>query len=431
MTVAGDLLWHRLRENSGHKAQRCNPGTSCPGTAPLLADTGLSVYVAYCIRDGGGKMPSSYFWHLTDIHWDPNYNTKDHNCLRVGSSGPRGKYGEHSCDSPWSLVQSAAEAMANKQRDDIEFILWTGDSLTNSRNINKMAALTNLTHLLSQVFTSHFVFPVLGHDDPEVSVTQENPYQNLSELWKLWLPSEALATFVKGGYYTIERRQRKLRLVALNTNLCTGSVPELDPAGQWAWLEKVLAKSKLRGETVYLAGHIAPGVDERVGSPPKPSMSSYHNTKFLSLIRKYADIITGQFFGHLHSDTFRLVYSELGFPISRLFLAPSVTPRRSSAGLNNPAIRLYKIEIDTGQVLDYSQFYLDLPAANAAPTAAPTADPDENVDASDVEWVVLYNLTDYYGFRHGSPEEFHELAESFTVPEGLTLFMRYFTQYTL
>lgn len=63
---------------------------------------------------------------------------------------------------------------------------------------NKMAALTNLTHLLSHVFSSHFVFPVLGHDDPEPLSDAEEPYKDLAELWKQWLPSEALVTFRKG-----------------------------------------------------------------------------------------------------------------------------------------------------------------------------------------------------------------------------------------
>lgn len=63
---------------------------------------------------------------------------------------------------------------------------------------NKMAALTNLTHLLSHVFSSHFVFPVLGHDDPEPLPDAEEPYKDLAELWKQWLPSEALVTFRKG-----------------------------------------------------------------------------------------------------------------------------------------------------------------------------------------------------------------------------------------
>lgn len=57
---------------------------------------------------------------------------------------------------------------------------------------------------------------------------------------------------------------------------------------------------------------MAPGSDERQGKPPRPVMSPDHNERYIRLVRKYADIITGQFFGHLHSDTFRVIYSDTG-----------------------------------------------------------------------------------------------------------------------
>jgi hypothetical protein len=44
----------------------------------------------------------------------------------VGNSRPAGRYGDYNCDSPWSLVESAAKAMKSKHGDNIEFVLWTG-----------------------------------------------------------------------------------------------------------------------------------------------------------------------------------------------------------------------------------------------------------------------------------------------------------------
>ncbi|KAG8280638.1 hypothetical protein J6590_077048 [Homalodisca vitripennis] len=140
-----------------------------------------------------------------------------------------------------------------------------------------MAALTNLTHLLSQVFTSHFVFPVLGHDDPEVSVTQENPYQNLSVLWK-WRSS------IRGIRYLRKRAEAE--------KTQTGSAHH-EPVYQKCtrvrsgWPMGMVGDSPSKVEaasrnSVPDGPHSSPVVDERVGSPPKPSMSSYHNTSCLS-----------------------------------------------------------------------------------------------------------------------------------------------------
>lgn len=356
-----------------------------------------------------------YFWHITDLHWDPNYFSYENNCMKRSVRVPTGKYGEHICDSPWSLITSAAHAMKEKHGDNIEFILWTGDSLTHSTRLStqqQLAGVQNLTHLLSHVFSSQFVFPVLGHDDPIGNTRASHMYRQLANLWRHWLPTEAIHTFSKGGYYTIEQKLRKLRLIALNTNMYANEDnTDPDPSGQWAWLENVLAKSHRQKETVYLVGHMAPGVDERQGTPPRPTMSQFHNARYLQLVRKYADIITGQFFGHLHSDTFRIVYSDTGRPVSWIFLAPSVTPRRTSSGVNNPGLRLYKFDSDTGQVLDFVQYYLDLSTANQKDSP---------------EWTVEYNLTSYYGLRHVTPLELHELAETFIIPDGLPLFLRYY-----
>lgn len=39
-----------------------------------------------------------------------------------------------------------------------------------------------------------------------------------------------------------------------------------------------------------------------------------------------------------------------GMPVSWIMIAPSVTPKKTNIGSNNPAMRLYKFDTDTGQV---------------------------------------------------------------------------------
>lgn len=62
---------------------------------------------------------------------------------------------------------------------------------------------------------------------------------------------------------------------------------------------------------VYLVGHMAPGPDERQADA-LPNFEERYSRKYIQLIRRYSDIIVGQFFGHLHSDTFRVIYDEKG-----------------------------------------------------------------------------------------------------------------------
>ncbi|XP_039300105.1 acid sphingomyelinase-like phosphodiesterase 3b [Nilaparvata lugens] len=95
---------------------------------------------------------------------------------------------------------------------------------------------------------------------------------------------------------------------------------------------------------------MGPGADERQPEAV-PLFQEKFARRYLRLVRKYAQIIVGQFFGHLHSDTFRLVYSDQGQPVSWMLMAPAVTPRRTNSGsANNPGLRLYKFDTDTGQI---------------------------------------------------------------------------------
>ncbi|XP_068085178.1 cyclic GMP-AMP phosphodiesterase SMPDL3A [Anabrus simplex] len=363
-----------------------------------------------------------YFWHITDIHYDDLY-VKGGDTMRgcratesglSGASKPAGRFGDFNCDSPLALVDSAASAMRSKHGENIEFVLWTGEGLLHvpgTTGDHELILLQNLTHLLKHTFSSQFVFPVLGHQDP--IPPRNDKYHAISKMWRNWLPPEAISTFEKGGYYSIELKMNKLRIVVLNTNLFREDVNDL---GQWEWLENKLRKSHSSKGLVYLVGHVPPGVDERKSGQFTTSHSSYSyhphfNMKYLELVRNHADIIMGQFFGHLHSDSFRVVYGNKGHPVSWMFIAPSVTPRRMyHSGANNPGLRLYKFDSDTGQVLDYVQYYLDLVAANERDTA---------------EWQVEYNFTSYYGQREVSPHSLNELAQSFNEPSGGKFFDRY------
>lgn len=73
---------------------------------------------------------------------------------------------------------------------------------------------------------------------------------------------------------------------------------------------------------VYIVGHIPPGSDERqIGVIPNghTTFTEKNNLRYLRLIRKYSSIIQGQFFGHLHSDSFRIVYNDIGKSFFFLF----------------------------------------------------------------------------------------------------------------
>ncbi|XP_030756670.1 acid sphingomyelinase-like phosphodiesterase 3b [Sitophilus oryzae] len=339
--------------------------------------------------------------------------------------------------------------MMTRQNDNVEFVLWTGDALSHhaTKHVKEgrlLEIIQNVTDLLRKTFSSQFVFPALGHDDPLAR-------RELGRLWRQWLPTDAMTTFETGGYYLIERKSLKLQVIVLNTNLMRRPEDDEDATAQWVWLEKKLTEMKnktvsgyylierkslklqvivlntnlmrrqeddedataqwvwlekklteMKNKTVYLVGHIPPGSDERhkgLSASSHIMYKDFHNKKYLKIVRKFHSIIVGQFFGHLHSDTFRIVYAENGRPISWAMLAPSITPKRTHNGPNNPGLRIYKFDKDTGQVFDYTQYYLDLSSANYNRKA---------------DWVVEYNFSTYYGINDITPLNLHTLADKFT-----------------
>ena len=68
---------------------------------------------------------SGRFWHMTDFHYDNTYFTEQLSCNDdVPNPGP---FGDYWCDSPWALVQSAVDFMAETSRGtEVDFAIWTG-----------------------------------------------------------------------------------------------------------------------------------------------------------------------------------------------------------------------------------------------------------------------------------------------------------------
>ncbi len=68
-----------------------------------------------------------------------------------------------------------------------------------------------------------------------------------------------------------------------------------------------------------------------------------------------------EFVKRLSPQIFR---SRDGTPVSLGLLVPGVTPWNSTlapeTGANNPGLRLFQYDLDTGRIVDYHQFYLNL-----------------------------------------------------------------------
>ena len=70
---------------------------------------------------------TGYFWHITDMHWDPTYSTqtKALSCNSGSPSSGYGQFGNHKCDPPMTLINSSVQAMKTIFPDP-DYLRWTG-----------------------------------------------------------------------------------------------------------------------------------------------------------------------------------------------------------------------------------------------------------------------------------------------------------------
>uniref|UniRef100_A0A3P9NDJ8 Acid sphingomyelinase-like phosphodiesterase n=1 Tax=Poecilia reticulata TaxID=8081 RepID=A0A3P9NDJ8_POERE len=356
------------------------------------------------------------FWHITDLHWDPTYKLTDNPNLVCASSGNRpalsaGKFGAYACDAPWHLINSSVYAM-KRILPDPDFIVWTGDDTPHVQNEDLgeekvINIIGNLTQIITEVFPYTKVYSALGnHDYHPKSQLPPGPnsiYDKIAEMWSGWLEPDSKQSFKNGGYYTEKLLNRAgYRVLVLNTNLYYYQNKETmnddDPAGQFSWLDQTLTAASNNKEKVYIIGHVPPGFFEKKRSTSW--FTKKFNARYLELIQKHHSVIIGQFFGHHHTDSFRMFYNTEGLPISAMFLSPGVTPWETTLpgvkdGANNPGIRVFEYDTETLLVKDVVTYYLNLTHANA--------------DAE--RWEKEYRLTESFRVPDASPGSMHQVLE--------------------
>ncbi|XP_054547154.1 acid sphingomyelinase-like phosphodiesterase 3b, partial [Talpa occidentalis] len=369
---------------------------------------------------GSGK-----FWHISDLHLDPNYNASGAPFRVCPSAGSQpvpnaGPWGDYLCDSPWVLINSSIQAMKEIEPKP-DFILWTGDDTPHvpDENLGEAVVLgivERLTRLIREVFPDTKVYAALGNHDfhpkNQFPPKSNNIYNRVAEMWRPWLSNESVALFKKGAFYSekLSGPGRAGRIVVLNTNLYYSNNEQtdgmVDPGWQFQWLEDVLTNASQDKEMVYIIGHVPPGFFEKTRN--KAWFRESFNKEYLEVVRKHHRVIAGQFFGHHHTDSFRMFYDDAGAPISVMFLAPGVTPWKTTLpgvvnGANNPGIRVFQYDRATLGLQDMVTYFVNLSQANAQGTP---------------RWELEYRVTEAYGVRDASPRSMQQALSRISSEQG-------------
>jgi endopolyphosphatase len=181
----------------------------------------------------------------TDFHPDPFYKTysstaEEAACHR--QRGPAGIYGAETsgCDSPYSLVNQTFQWINDNIKNDIDFVIWTGDS---ARHDNDEALPRTQKQVIQQneYMVAKFA-DVFGHDEdkhgrvdewtvPVVptfgnndimphNIFQAGPNRwtkKYLDIWRSFIPEAQRHQFQQGGWFSVEVIPSRLAVISLNT----------------------------------------------------------------------------------------------------------------------------------------------------------------------------------------------------------------------
>lgn len=137
-------------------------------------------------------------------------------------------------------------------------------------------------------------------------------------------------------------------------------------------------------------------IDAHLGHVPPNTSTCVRawNREYHRLIQAFAHIISGQFNGHTHRDSFTMFYSTHdNMPLNVAWTGGSGT---SFIGLNSN-YRLYTVEAHTFEVIDFETYIFNLTAANLTPDQPPT-------------WFKEYSFREAFGVTDLSPYTLSKLV---------------------
>ena len=348
--------------------------------------------------------------HLSDIHLDPRYmvgaeaNCDSGQCCRADSfnstlaqptfepgtlpkeniSEPAGYWGWYQCDSPWSLVESAMQAISALAEKDgpIDLGIVTGDLVTHDSTARISPDLVRYSEqsiydLLKRHTGNATISVALGSSDtapPGQAMPDKLPndrgkqlawdYENIAALVKSegW-GNDSTADSIRTHYggYSISPREG-LRIISINSdfwysgNLFNYINPEEpDPSGAFHWLTDELYRANAANERAWIIASVPTGWDTSYSVLGASNLFNY-------IVSHYAATIAHIFFGHTHKDQFHFfpnltstypVSGEFQWTVGHALIAPSLTPNFNL----QPSFRIYEIDPESYEVMDYHQYY--------------------------------------------------------------------------
>lgn len=333
------------------------------------------------------KKPPLQIIHISDLHIDREYTIgADAQCARNLCCRPNqptdlpnktvipaGPYGHHNCDSPESLYISMLRSFPF-HAPNASFAMHTGDMVDHAvwTSVRKeVEDGIQQGHSQYRTYSKVPLYGVIGNHDvaPTNSFPRNTTITTLSSQWDIelfsdtwsqWIGEEGTRTLeATSGCYSRVHPGTNLKIISLNTGfwykanfwLYDSDDFQPDPNGILTWLIGELQDAETRGQKAWIIGHLSPGKADCLHEP-----SRYINT----ILRRYKHTIAAMFFGHTHRSEWEIVYEDPQNPTAEtavgiIYIGPAVTPESG-----NPAFRVYDVDPETYQVLDFHEIVANL-----------------------------------------------------------------------
>jgi sphingomyelin phosphodiesterase acid-like 3 len=322
-------------------------------------------------------------------------------------------------DTPYALYKSSLTAIHAKA-SDAGFVIVSGDLVAHAFSCKYstlfpqaspqaysafvVKTLDYVLHELRKALPGIPVYAALGNNDSGCGDYQLDANSEFlraagatfTEGFPPPVREEAQHTFGLGGYYSIALPApiERTRLLVLDDSFmsrrystCDGKPDTAAAASQIAWLRQELERAREHSESVWVMGHIPPGIDPFTtilkmrnvcgGKSPDVFLASDDLGK---TIAGFGDVVRLAIFAHTHMDELRLLKpSDSEAPQSaQAGVAVKLVSSISPINGNSPSFTVAQIDTATAVMADYKVF-----AAS-------------NTTGLDAEWTRAYDFREAY-----------------------------------
>ncbi|TQV95788.1 vacuolar endopolyphosphatase [Cordyceps javanica] len=394
--------------------------------ASVLAAPGLKVFDiekgTVAPSDAPRKL-TGRFLHITDFHPDQFYKFHadiDKSCH--SGKGLAGTFGAEvsDCDSPISLANHTLDWVRDNLRDQIDFVIWTGDTARHDndenhpRNSEQVLGTNRIVAAkMFETFATDTplgpslelpIVPTFGNNDflpHNIMVPGPNRwFVDYAEIWGPFIPEEQRHQFEYGGWFYTEVIPNKLVVFSLNTmfffdrNAAVDGCALISEPGykHMEWLRVQFQRLRASGMKAILMGHVPPARTNN-----KQNWDETCWQRYTLWLKQYRDVVIGSLFGHMNIDHF--VLQDTNDIDEDSILARGETNFRQSMDLGND--KSVGISGKTDYLQDIRQQWSKLPTSAGKATdndvESSEEDSDEEVEEDDDE----YDIENLFGNKKG------------------------------